>query len=35
MGMGFIAIHGHDTGAGTEADEGVRGCTCGCALARS
>jgi hypothetical protein len=31
MGVGFIAIRGHDTGAGTGAAEG----TCGRALARS
>jgi hypothetical protein len=35
MGVGFIAIHGHDTGAGTGAAEGAWGCACGRALARS
>jgi hypothetical protein len=32
MGVGFIATRGHDTGVGTGAAEGVRGCTCGRAL---
>jgi hypothetical protein len=35
MRVGFIATREHDTGVGTGAAEGARGCACGRALACS